>query len=180
MAEAVDRGAVCICPNYGGDQWTSQTAITRQKNASSYMSAIWRVGASFLRADSGGGALMTYVYGNRPVPTARGMYLANAAYDMEDLYQRDPVRIGPPYGNDLATVQAANPARLPQSSWTGTRMKIVVSAADTILPPASHGLALADTARPVATQVTVDYHDGGHVVPSWTQADMINTFAAWL
>jgi hypothetical protein len=176
---AVDEGAICICPNYGGSLWTTQTAINHQVNASAYMTSVWRVGLSFLRANSGGGPLMTYAYGKRLVPSPRGMYLANAAYDMEDLYRRDPARIGPPYNFSLAAVQATNPARLPQTSWKGIRMKTVVSTADFLVPPPDHGVALANTARPVAAEVIVEYHDEGHVVPGWTQADMVETFAAW-
>jgi hypothetical protein len=177
---AVDQGAVCICADYGGSLWTTAPAIQAQVNASKYMSAVWKVGVSFMRANSGGGSLMCYSYGTKLIPAARGMYLANATYDMEDLYDRDPVRIAPVYGNDRASVIATNPARFDQSAWKGTRMKTVVSLLDPLVIPSRHGLALADKARPVASEVLVQYHDEGHVVPGWTQKDMITTFAAWL
>ncbi|TFV64683.1 hypothetical protein E4P41_00080 [Geodermatophilus sp. DF01-2] len=177
---AVDRGAVCVCPNYGGSLWTSQPALAHQVAWARYVSGVFTVGAAFARANSGGGSLMVYAYAKDMVPALRGIYLANASYDMEDLYARDPGRIGPVYGNDPAAVAATNPARLPQSSWTGKRIKTVVSQADPVIPPARHGSALAALARPVAADVRVQYHDEGHVVPGWTHADMVSTFASWL
>lgn len=177
---AIDKGAICVCPSYGGNLWTNTQSIKFQTNASTYMSSVWTIGASFARANSGGGPLMTYAYGKRLVPAQRGMYLANAAYDMEDLYARDPDRIGPPYNYNLAAVQATNPARLPQSAWKGVRLKAVMSQLDFLVPPAQHGEALVAKARPVAADVQVRYHAEGHVVPSWTQTDMISTFAGWL
>ncbi|THG31162.1 hypothetical protein E6C70_13970 [Glaciibacter flavus] len=176
---AVDRGAVVVCPNYGGSLWTSQPSLTAQVNASKYMSAVWKIGVSFLRANSGGGSLMTYAYGRRMVPALRGMYLANATYDMEDLYDRDP-RVPPVYGNSRSAMLATNPAALPQSSWSGARMKVVASQLDVLVPPDRHGVALANRARPVASDVIVQYHNEGHTVPGWTQEDMITTFAGWL
>lgn len=177
---AVDQGAVCICPNYGGTLWTTQPALTHQANWAKYVSGVFTVGVAFARANSGGGSLMTYAYGKDMVPALRGIYLANATYDMADLAARDPARILPVYGNDPAQVAATDPASLPQSSWTGKRLKTVVSLADPLVPPAQHGLALASHARPVATDVRVQYHDQGHVVPGWTHADMASTFASWL
>ncbi len=177
---AVDEGSICVCPNYGGSLWTNQTSIQAQVNASLYMNSVWRLGMNFMRANSGGGPLMTYAYGNALVPRTRGIYLANAAYDMEDLYARDPGRIGPVYNNDPALVAATNPARLPASSWTGGRIKVVVSEADYIVPPALHGIALVTAAAPVAVDTRVQWHDEGHVVPAWTQQDMIATFKSWM
>lgn len=177
----VDRDCICICPTFGGPStWTTPVAVDRQQDWSRYVTSVWRIAVSFARANSGGGPLMIWAYANRMLPYQRGMYLANAAYDMEDLFARDPGRIGPPYGNDPARVRAANPARLSQSMWTGTRLKTVLSTLDFIVPPTEHGAALADTAQPVATNVQTRYHYEGHVVPSWTQQDMVNTFAAWM
>jgi hypothetical protein len=177
---AVEQGAVCICPDFGGSLWTSQASLTCQTNWSRYVTNVFNPAVAFARANSGGGPLMCYAYGTNMVPRMRGIYLANAAYDMEDLYARDPVRIGPVYGNDPALVAATNPARLPQSSWTGKRLKTVVSLADPVVPPPQHGLALAATAQPVAADVRIQYHDQGHTVPGWTQSDMITTFNSWL
>ncbi|WP_336033498.1 hypothetical protein [Geodermatophilus sp. FMUSA9-8] len=177
---AVDKGAVCICPDYGGSLWTTQAALAHQATWATYVRNALRPTVSFARANSGGGPLMTYAYATGMVPAQRGIYLANAAYDMEDLYARDPGRIGPPYGDDPALVAATNPARLPQSSWARKRVKTVVSLLDPLVPPAQHGVALADLARPVAADVRVQYHDEGHVVPGWTHTDMVATFQSWL
>jgi len=175
---AAERGAVVICPNYGGSLWTTNASIQYQKNATAYVTAVWKVGLSFLRANSGGGPLMTYSYGTKLIPALRGMYLANAAYDMEDLYDRDE-RVRTTYKFDRAAAVATNPARLPQSSWTGARLKTLVSAADPLVPPAAHGVALADMARPVAAEVIVQWHQYGHTVPGWSSKDMITTFEGW-
>lgn len=177
---AVDQGAVCICPNYGGTLWTTQPALTHQANWAKYVSGVFTVGVAFARANSGGGSLMTYAYGKDMVPRLRGIYLANATYDMADLAARSPERILPVYGNDPAQVAAGNPASFPQSSWAGKRVKTVVSLADPLVPPAQHGLALASLAQPVAADVRIQYHDQGHVVPGWTHSDMAKTFASWL
>lgn len=177
---AVDEGAICVCPNYGGSLWTTQASIQHQVNASLYMTSVWRLGLNFMRANSGGGPLMTYAYGNGLVPRTRGIYLANAAYDMEDLYARDPARIGPVYDDDPAAIAATNPAHLPASSWTGGRIKVVVSETDPIVPPAQHGIALVTAAAPVAADTRVQWHTEGHVVPAWTQQDMIATFKSWM
>lgn len=177
---AVDEGAICVCPDYGGSLWTTATAIQHQVNWSTYMNSVWRLGINFMRANSGGGPLMTWAYGNALVPRTAGIYLANAAYDMEDLYDRDPVRIGPVYNYDRDAVIATNPARLPQSAWKNSRIKTVVSLADVVVPPDRHGLALVATAGPVARDTRVQYHNEGHVVPGWTQNDMIATFKSWM
>lgn len=177
----VDRGAVCVCPDFGGSStWTTQAAITHQVNWDKYISAVFNVGVSFARANSGGGSLMTYAYANNMVRGLRGIYLANATYDMEELYTRDPGRIGPAYGNDPALIAATNPARLPQSAWAGKRLKTVVSLVDPVVPPDRHGLALAALAQPVAADVRIQYHDQGHTVPGWTHSDMAATFSSWL
>ncbi|GAA1510569.1 hypothetical protein BJ978_000134 [Agromyces terreus] len=177
---AVDAGAVCICADYGGSLWTSQPSLTAQQNATRYMGNVWKIAVSFMRANSGGGPLMTYAYGTKMVPAVRGMYMASAAYDMEDLYDRDPVRIPPVYGFNRDLAVATNPARLPQSSWVGTRIRTVVSMSDPLVPPPQHTLALVDKAAPVARETSVEYHDGGHRVPDWTSTDMIATFKRWL
>jgi hypothetical protein len=176
----VDRGAVCVCPNFGGSTWTTQAALTHQVNWDKYMSGVFNIGVAFARANSGGGSLMTYAYAKDMVRGMRGIYLANATYDMEDLYARDPGRIGPVYGNDPALVAATNPARLPQSAWAGKRVKTVVSLVDPVVPPEKHGLALAALAKPVAADVRVQYHEQGHTVPGWTHSDMAATFSSWL
>lgn len=177
----VDRGALAICPDYGGaSDWTNATAVKFQKVWARYLPSVWKIATSFARANSGGGALMSWAYGNRLLPYQRGMYLANGTYDMEALYASAPERIGPPYDDDPALVRATNPARLSGSHWAGSRIKTVVSLSDPYVPPKDHGLKLAALAEPVATDVRVQYHDQGHVIPSWTQQDMVTTFASWM
>lgn len=175
----LDRGWVCIGPNFGGDQWVNTRAIWFQKEISRYMGTFFNIQHSFLRANSGGGALMSYAYGKRSVPQVRGMYLANAVYDMEDIFQRDPVRVGPAYNNDPALVAATNPARLHINAWMGTRIRSVVSASDEVVPPQSHGVALVEKALPVAREATLVWHDGGHYVPDLVHADMVSAFTRW-
>ncbi|GAA1982693.1 hypothetical protein [Microbacterium pumilum] len=177
---AVDKGWVCVCPLYGGSLWTNNAAAAYQKSAVTYLNSYFNIGTSFLRANSGGGSLLTGAYGTGMVPKAKGIYLANGTYDMEDLYARDPGRIGPVYDNDPALVAASNPARLPQSAWTGSRIRAVVSQADFIVPPAQHGQALVEKADPVAAETSLMWHNQGHVVPDVVSTDMIKTFARWL
>lgn len=176
---AVDKGMICVCPDYAGSVWTTAPAIRFVSVWSTYVASLWTVTRAYARANSGGGSLMNWSAGNGLLPALRGIYLANATYDMEDLYARDPGRIGPVYGNDPAAIAATNPARLPQSAWSGVRMKTVVSLSDTVVPPRQHGLALAALAKPVAADVQIQYHDEGHVVPGWTQKDMVTTFTTW-
>lgn len=177
---AVDRGWACVCPNYGGSLWTTEESLAYQYRAKTYMDSYFNIQSSFLRANSGGGSLMTYAYGKRLVPNIKGMYMANATYDMEDLYARDPGRIGPPYNNDPALVAATNPARFKVSAWAGTRIRSIVSAADVLVPPAQHGQALVLKAQPVAAETSLVWHDQGHVVPDFVSTDMVKTFARWL
>lgn len=177
---AIDRGWVCVCPLYGGSLWTSNAAAAYHKSAVTYLDSTFNIGTSFLRANSGGGSLMTGAYGTRSVPKAKGIYMANATYDMQDLYARDPGRIGPVYNNDPALVAASNPARLPQSAWVGSRIRAVVSEVDPLVPPDKHGQALVLKAGPVAAETSLMWHDQGHTVPDVVSTDMVSTFARWL
>ncbi|MEZ0491220.1 hypothetical protein AB2L28_03100 [Kineococcus sp. TBRC 1896] len=176
----VDQGATSICPTFGGPStWTNQTSIALQTAWSAWVRATFSVGVAYARANSGGGSLMTYAYARGMIANERGIYLANATYDNEELYSRDPVRIGSAYDDDPAKIAATNPARIGQAAWKGKRFKTIVSEADFIVPPVAHGLKLADLARPVAADVRVQYHDGGHTVPGFTHTDMISTFRSW-
>jgi hypothetical protein len=177
---AADRGWVSVCPLYGGSLWTSDAAITYQYRAKTYMDNYFNIATSFLRCNSGGGSLMTYAYGRKLVPKVKGMYLANGTYDMEDLYARDPARIGPSYNNDAAAIVATNPAKLPVSAWAGARIRAVVSKQDTIVPPDKHGEALVTKALPVAADTSLVWHEQGHEVPDFVSTDMVKTFAQWL
>lgn len=181
---AIDQGWICICPNYAGSKWTTSPATTAQKRATSYVTSLWTIGASFLRANSGGGALMSWSYGNKLVPNARGMYSASAVWDMEDIYDRDPVRVRPVYNFSKAACRATNPMRLPQSAWSKARIRVTCSKSDQIVPPSKHGTALYNKARPVAKEATIVYHpasgDLGHSVPASSAQDMVTVFARWL
>lgn len=105
----VDLGWVSICPDFGaaaattGSAWTNKEALQAQWDYASWVQYRWKLNASFLRANSGGGSLMTLAYGKGWVPAARGMYLGSATYDMAELYARDPGRIGPAYEAELAS-----------------------------------------------------------------------------
>jgi hypothetical protein len=176
----VDKGVVSICPTYGGGStWTSKTAIDLQKSWAAWMKATFSIGTAFSRANSGGGPLMIYAYAKGLIPALRGIYLANAAYDVEDLYARAPFDVGPAYNDDPVAIAATNPARIGQAAWTGKRMKAIVSTSDLYVPPDVHGLALLAKAQPVAADTQVRYHDLGHDVPSWIHTDMMSTFAGW-
>lgn len=177
---AMDRGATCVCPGFGSTSpWPTAAALEHQVAWSRWVGEVFSVGRAFARANSGGGALMAYAYGRGMVPAQRGMYLANAAYDMEALNASAPGRVGPVYGGDTAAIAATNPARLPQRAWAGKRVEVVTSPQDQVLPAAAHGLALAAAAAPVAADVRRRDHPQGHVVPGWTQQDMITTFSSW-
>lgn len=182
---AVDYGAISIAPNNGGaSEFVSSKAVTAHLNAIAYVNSLWRVYYSFGRANSGGGSLMAWAFGNKLLPRQQGMYLASATYDMLDLFERDPGRIGPPYGNDPALIQATNPATLPQAAWTGVRIRASYSTVDQIVPPDKHCLALIATAGPVAIETSSIPHDGGgeptgHFVPGWVNNDMLLTFKRW-
>ena len=174
-----DRGWVSICPDYGGSLWTSQGSLDRQAKWVTWMSSTFSVAKSYSRANSGGGPLMCWAYGANMIPNLRGIYLCNAAYDMTDLYERDPIRIRPVYGFSKSTMEKTNPARLPASAWTGKRVRVVVSAQDTIVPPAKHGMALVNKAAPVAASTSARWHDLAHENPSWANSDMVATFESW-
>lgn len=173
------EGAICVCPNFGGDQWVNDVAIARQKRASQYMSTVFTIGLAFLRANSGGAALMSYAYGKNLVPAARGMYSASGAINVEDLYAKDASRVGPMYNYDMAKMQATNPTRLPASAWKGKRMRFVMSAADPICAPSKHGELIIANTTGGAAEASARYHTGGHTVPSFTHQDMIDTFKRW-
>jgi hypothetical protein len=172
--QAVDQGMVSICPNYGGSVWTSAAALQAQRNATAYVTKLWKVSVSFLRSNSGGGALLCYAYGKRMVPNIRGAYHASGVYDMEDVLLRRP-----------ESVKATNPIYLPQSVWAKTRLRISGSPEDQVVPYEKHSARLYRRALPVAKEVSLLPHSGaggqyGHVVPSQTNKDMLVTFQRWL
>ncbi|MFB9375719.1 hypothetical protein ACFFKU_17615 [Kineococcus gynurae] len=175
----VDQDAVSICPDYGGNIWTSERAISLQRTWSTWATNTFSIGRSFARSHSGGCALMIYAYGKNMLRNQRGIYVVNGVYDMEDMYARSPETVGPAYNNDPVAIATTNPARFPQTAWTGKRLKIIVSEADTMVPPGPHGLALAEKASPVAVSCTTVFHDDGHNVPAFVNNDMMITFRSW-
>ncbi|AZZ55227.1 LamG-like jellyroll fold domain-containing protein [Rathayibacter iranicus] len=180
---AVDRGIVSICPTYGGSIWTSKRALEIQAAVAAWASSVWRIDASLLRSDSGGGPLLTWAYGTRMLPNILGAYLSNSSYDLEERAMSEPDKVLPHYA-DLAAVAAANPARLPPSVWRGARLRITGSSDDVVVPFAKHGMALRAAALPVAKEATIRIHagegTGGHTVPSFTNKEMLETFQRWL
>ncbi|OOB92342.1 hypothetical protein [Rathayibacter sp. VKM Ac-2630] len=183
--QAVDKGMISICPTYGGSIWTSQRAIDILNAVVKWVTGIWKVDVSFLRANSGGGPLMTWAYGNRLIPDIRGAYLCSGTFDMVEKATRDPATVMQYYNNDMNLVAATNPARLPQSVWRNTRFRITGSLDDTVVPFEKHGVVLYNQSRPVAKEATIKYHSGegtptGHVFPTFTNQDMLDHFQRWL
>jgi hypothetical protein len=182
---AVDYGAISVAPNNGGSsEWVTPNAVTAHKNAIAYVNSLWRVFYSFGRANSGGGSLMCWAFGNNMLPRQVGMYLGSGTYDMKDLWDRDTARVGPTYGYDESLMQATNPKNLPQSAWTGIRIRASYSTEDQIVPADRHCLALISLAAPVAVETSSIPHDGGgeptgHTVPGWVNNDMLLTFKRW-
>lgn len=180
---AVDRGIVSICPTYGGGTYTSDRAIEIQVAVAAWASSLWRIEASLLRSDSGGGPLLAWAYGKRLVPRVLGAYLASSSYDLEERAASEPQKVLP-YFPDAAAIAAANPARLPQEVWRGTRFRITGSPDDLVVPFAKHGMALHARALPVAKEATLRSHPGegtnGHAAPSFTNKEMLEYFTRWL
>lgn len=184
--QLVDQGIVSICPNYGGSStYTSSAALAAQVAAVNWVTSLWTVQASFLRSNSGGGALLCWAYANRMLPNIYGAYHSSGVYDLEDTEARDPGRVLAVYGGDRTALRARNPSHLPQSVWAGSRLRITAGSADTLVPAEIHGGRLRRLALPVAREATIAYHSGeggqhGHVVPSFTNNDMLQTFQRWL
>ena len=181
----VDQGAIAICINAGGTQYTNAIAQQAQRNAWTYLSSVFTVRMNFLRATSGGGALACYTYGKKLIPYIRGLYMVNALYDIEWLHRADVEgrsMVGEAYNHDLALLARENPARIPASSWRGANVKVLVSDAehpDRVTDPAYNGLALVDNIAGVAADTQIVYHALAHKTPSFAHKDMVRTFAVW-
>jgi hypothetical protein len=181
----LDYGAVCVCPDYAGPTaWVNQAAVTAQVNAIGYMNALWRIYYSFARSNSGGGALMCWAFGNGMLPRQQGMYMASSVYDVMESFTQGPTIVGPAYNFSTSAIQATNAATLPQSAWTGARIRASYNPDDQRVPPVRHAIALEDLARPVAIETSFITHDGGgtatgHTVPSLVNTDMLLTFKRW-
>jgi hypothetical protein len=180
----VDKGAIAICINAGGNQYTNDVAKTSQVNAWKYLSGLFPVRMNFLRATSAGGALACYTYGKKLIPYIKGMYLVNGLYDLEGASSviQAQANVAAAFGNNPALVAANNPARFPASNWTGANVKVLVSDAahpDLVVPPTKNGLALIDKITPVAADARTTFHTLAHDTPSFAHKDMIATFGAW-
>lgn len=180
--QTIDAGGVAICQNVAKNSYASPFAVQTQANGVAYLSALYKLGPSFLRATSGGGALAAYSYGAKKIPNAAGLYFVNAIYDVRASYAMGGQgEIGPAYGNDLAAIDATNPAKLPQSAWKGARIRIVYSTTgDLILPPSVHGIPFFDKAAPVGRDVSRRTHTGGHATPSFVGSEAPLYFSRWL
>lgn len=184
--QLVDQGIISICPNYGGSStYTNSVALTAQVAAVAWVMGLWTVRASLLRSNSGGGALLCWAYANRMLPNISGAYHASGVYDVEDIDARDPDGVLAVYGGDRNALRGGNPSRLPQSVWAGSRLRITAGSADALVPAEFHGGRLRRLALPVAREATIAYHSGdggknGHIVPSFTNDDMLRTFQRWL
>ncbi len=182
---AVDYGAISVCPDYAGPTaWVSPPAVTAQVNAVKYMNSLWRIYYSFARSNSGGGALMCWAFGNNMLPRQQGMYLASSVYDIMESFTQGPTIVGPAYNFSVPAIQATNAANLPQSAWTGARIRASYNPDDQRVPPTRHAIALEDLARPVAIETSFITHDGGgtptgHTVPAFVSNDMLLTFQRW-
>jgi hypothetical protein len=182
----VDQGAIAICLNAGGSEFSSEFAQQCQKNGWAYMSNQFRIRQNFLRATSGGGTLAIWTQGKKLMPYIKGLYLVNGNYDLEKMVtEGDPIRaaaIASVFDFDPVRIAANNPARIPASAFTGANVKVVVSDpphTDTTVPPADHGLAFANKIRSVAADSTVATHALGHTTPTWTHKDTVLTFGKW-
>jgi hypothetical protein len=184
-AAMVDRGAVAICQTAGGTLYTNPTAVALQVAGYAYMAGLFSIQSNILRSTSGGGPLAIETYAGRLIPKIDGMYNVNAAYDLRAYYDGGgdgKLSVVAAFGDDPAAIDAANPTRYPQSAWTGTRMRIVVSqpsSTDQVVPPDQHGLALLAKAKPVAADATMRAHSNGHSTPSFSVPDFVDMVDRW-
>lgn len=181
----VDQGAIAICINAGGTQYSNTIAQQAQVNAWNWLKTSFNVRKNYLRATSAGGALGTYTYARKLIPYIRGLYMVNGLYDLEQLYARgndEQYYVGLAFNNDPALIAASNPARLSAAFWAKSKVKVLVSDAehpDTVVEPVPNGIALINKITPVALDAQLAYHTLGHDTPSWSNRDMITTFATW-
>ncbi len=183
---AVDQGAIAICQNAGGTQFSNPYAQQVQKNGWAYMASLFTIRRNFLRATSGGGNLAIWTQGKKLMPYIKGLYMVNANYDLEKMYYGSNANysaaVGAAFNNDPVAIAANNPARIGAWAFSGANVKAVVSDAahpDTTVPPPDHGIAFVNKIRSVAADATIAYHTLGHDTPSWTNRDMITAFTRW-
>ncbi|HWI31648.1 MAG TPA: Ig-like domain-containing protein [Microbacterium sp.] len=181
----VDRGAIAICQTAGGTLYSHPTAVALQVAGYSYMSGLFTISTNTLRSTSGGGALCIETYATGLLPNIAGMYNVNSSYNLRAHYDQGgsgQASIIAAFGDDLAAIEAANPARHPAASWTAAKMRIVVSQpneSDTVVPPQDHGLALLALAAPVAAEASLRTHANGHSTPGFATADFLAAAERW-
>lgn len=183
---AVDQGAIAICLNAGGTQFSNPFAQQCQTNAWAYMASLFTIKQNFLRATSGGGNLAVWTLGKKLMPYIKGLYMVNGNYDLEKMYYGSnatySLAVGAAFNNDAALIAANNPARIGAWAFAGANAKVLVSDdahPDTTVPPHDHGIAFIDRIRSVAADATLAYHTLGHDTPSWCHKDMIAVFSRW-
>lgn len=185
-ASVVDRGGIAICQTAGGTLYSHPTAVALQVAGYSWISGIYAVTGSTLRATSGGGALACETYAAKLIPNIVGLYNVNAVYDIYSLWASGgefQASVVAAFGNDPAAVAAANPARHGASAWAGAKIRVVVSqpnSSDITVPPEKHGLALLSLASPVAAEASLRAHTNGHATPSFSVTDFQTASARWL
>lgn len=184
-ASVVDSGGIAVCQTAGGTLYSHPKAQAIQVAGYSWISGIYTVTGSTLRATSGGGALACETYAAKLIPNIIGMYNVNAVYDIEALYTSGGEFAGSviaAFGDDPAAIAAANPARHPTSAWTGAKLRVIVSqpnSSDLTVPPAQHGLKLLSVASPTAAEASLKVHATGHATPSFSVTDFQTAARRW-
>ncbi len=184
-ASVVDRGGIAICQTAGGTLYSHPTAVALQVAGYTWISGVYSVIGSTLRATSGGGALACETYAAKLIPNIVGMYNVNAVYDVYALYATGgefAASVINAFGDDPAAIAASNPARHGQAAWAGAKMRVIVSqpnSSDRTTPPEQHGLALLSLASPVAGEASLRAHTTGHSTPSFSVADFETASLRW-
>ncbi len=185
-ASVVDRGGIAICQTAGGTLYSHPTAVSLQVAGYAWLAGIYSIVGNTLRATSGGGALACETYAAGLIPNIIGLYNVNSVYDIYALYASGgefAASVVNAFGDDPVAIAAANPARHPQSAWTGAKVRVVVSqpnSSDVTVPPAEHGLALLSLASPVAAEASLRAHTAGHATPSFSVTDFATASARWI
>lgn len=181
MRQLVDRGMVCICQDAGGNGYAGPYAMQAQADGWDYVSRLCKVGANFLRATSGGGALAAEVLGAKLLPDIVGLYFVNAIWDVRRAWDMGGrAELGPAYGYSTAAVDRTNPARHPSSAWAGDRIRIVYTTTlDLVTPSQVHAVPFYERARPQGAEVTRRTHTLGHTTPAWVRDEVPIYFRRW-
>jgi|GEM_PF-1460658 len=179
--QLVDRGVASICQDAGGNGYAGPYAIAAQAAGWRYVSSLADVGANFLRATSGGGALAAEVLGAGLLPDVVGLYFVNSIWDVRRSYDMGGrAEIGPAYNYSTAAVDRTNPARHPASAWAGDRIRIVhTTGIDLVTPPQFHAIPFYERARQQGADVSIRTHDLGHTTPPFVANEVPIYFKRW-